>query len=112
MAARLSTSVTARFRLDGLLVACRQTRMFAPVESLLTLGAFVYGSFKAQAGAAPCAILAHVSSKHSRATVLYDGTKSQPSPFCDRPKSPFNFALNGRRFALPVDGPCTRRRAT
>src|SRR5262249_17957180 len=27
------------------------------------------------------------------------------SPICDRCKSTFNFALNGGRFALPVDGP-------
>src|SRR5262249_19405734 len=31
------------------------------------------------------------------------------SPICDRCRSTFNFALNGGRFALPVDGPHTTK---
>src|SRR5262249_39534256 len=38
--------------------------------------------------------------------------RSRGLTVCDRPKSPFNFALNGNRFAPLVDGPWTRRRET
>src|SRR5215475_8676237 len=65
--------------------------------------------------------------EHLFKTVLKDGKKSRADPFgrrrrtlarstneaispiCDRCKSPFNFALNGGRFALPVDGPHTTK---
>jgi hypothetical protein len=35
--------------------------------------------------------------------------ESAISPMCDRCRSTFNFALNGDRFALPVDGPCATK---
>jgi hypothetical protein len=98
-------------RTERLFTACQQTRM-SQVESHLRWEHLFKTVLRGKLARAPYAILTHVLNKvlhECQCSTATLDTKTAASPICDRCKPTFNFALNGDRFAPPVDGSCTTK---